>query len=481
VLMHGYANMPDGRGMSKSEGVLIDPHEVIEKHGRDPMRLFLLSVTAQGDDMNFSWEETAEMQRRLNILWNVFRFPLAYMRADGFSPEETTVEAVAEDLELVDEWVLSRLQTVSGVMTEAFDAFEHHKGLDALLSFVVEDVSRFYVQEVRERMWDEADSASKRAAYATLYRVLVDVVALLAPYAPFLAEEIYGSLTGETGHPTVHMCDYPDGEQRWENEVLEKDIEIIREIEQSGSAARQQAGRQLRWPVARVVVSAGCDRIVDAVERRSDVLKDRLNAKEIEIYGEGEQWPELQYAAEADMSELGPAFGDDADRIMHALNEAAVEHPTVEEFEAAVEEATGLDVSLRDSMISEEETLPNNVEKMGFIIEHDAGTDEGSAGTVYVDTTLTEDIESEGYAREVIRRVQSMRKDLDLDLEARIRVDLDIADERVADLVAEHEALIKEEVRADAFGTVEDGHRKTWEVEGVEMDIAIIPVTEVEV
>ncbi len=135
------------------------------------MRLFLLSVTAQGEDMNFSWEETAEMQRRLNILWNVARFPLPYMRADDFDPEETTVEDLRDDLELVDEWVLSRLQSVTEAMTDSMDDFENDKAVDELLEFVVEDVSRFYIQVVRERMWEEEDSASKQAAYATLYRV----------------------------------------------------------------------------------------------------------------------------------------------------------------------------------------------------------------------------------------------------------------------------------------------------------------------
>ncbi|WP_336358618.1 isoleucine--tRNA ligase [Haloarcula sp. CGMCC 1.6347] len=473
VLMHGYANMPDGRGMSKSKGVLIDPHEVIEKHGRDPMRLFLLSVTAQGEDMNFSWEETAEMQRRLNILWNVARFPLPYMRADDFDPEETTVEDVREDLELVDEWVLSRLQSVTEAMTDSMEDFENDKAVDELLEFVVEDVSRFYIQVVRERMWEEEDSASKQAAYATLYRVLESVAALFAPFTPFVAEQVYGALTGDAGHPTVHMCDWPEVDADLHDPALEREIEVVREVEEAGSNARQQAERKLRWPVTRVVVDVDSDDVADAVRAQEAIIADRLNARAVEVVGAADEWGELQYSAEADMSELGPAFGDDAGRVMNALNEARVAEQSLDTLEGTVREALGEDIDLTEEMVEFRRETPEGVTGTEF-----AALDGG--GVVYVDTALTEDIESEGYAREVIRRVQEMRKDLELDIEARILVDLAIDDERVDSLVREHESLIKEEVRADELGSVEDGHRKTWDVEGTEMEIAIAPVATAE-
>ncbi|MBX0286649.1 isoleucine--tRNA ligase [Halomicroarcula sp. F28] len=473
VLMHGYANMPDGRGMSKSKGILVDPHEVIEEYGRDPMRLFLLSQTAQGVDMNFSWDETAEMQRRLNILWNVARFPLPYMRADEFDPEATTVEAMREDLELADEWVLSRLQTVKTAMTEHMDAYENDKAAGELLDFVVEDVSRFYIQVVRERMWEEEDSDSKQAAYATLYRVLEEVAALFAPFTPFVAEEVYSSLTGDAGHPTVHMCDWPEPDADFHDPELEDEIEVVREVEEAGSNARQQAERKLRWPVTRVVVDTDSDAVADAVRSQSAIVADRLNSRAVEVVDADEQWGELHYSAEADMSELGPAFGDDAGRVMNAMNEASITEPSLEVLQASVADALGEDVELTDEMVVFRRETPDGVSGTEF-----EALDGG--GTVYVDTALTEDIESEGYAREVIRRIQEMRKDLELDIEARIVVDLAIDDERVDSLVREHEALIKEEVRADELDGVEDGHRKTWDVEGVEMEIAIAPVAAAE-
>ncbi|WP_440007035.1 isoleucine--tRNA ligase [Halomicrococcus sp. SG-WS-1] len=470
VLMHGYANMPDGRGMSKSKGITIEPDEVIDEYGADPMRLFLLSVTPQGEDMSFSWDETENMQRDLNILWNVFRFPLPYMRLDDFRPDDVDLDEV--DLELVDEWVLSRLQTVTAEMTEHWEEFRQDKALHTFLEFVVEDVSRFYIQVVRERMWEEEDSASKRAAYATFYHLLTDLVALLAPYAPFVSEEIYQKLTGDAGYDTVHMLDWPDPSGYLQDPQLETDVTMLRAIEEAGSNARQQAERKLRWPVQRVVVDATDERAVEAVERHRDLLADRLNARNVELVAPDEQWGELQYSAEADMSLLGPAFGDDAGRVMNALNEARVTDPTVAAVEGAVEEALDEDVALDEEMVSFVTETPDDVTGASF------GVDGEEVGVVYVDTALTEDIESEGYAREVIRRVQEMRKALDLDIEERIRLELDVRDDRVADLVDQRLDLVTSEVRADDVGPVEDGHRKEWDVEGVAMEIAIAPLAE---
>ncbi|WP_135854866.1 isoleucine--tRNA ligase [Halorussus salinus] len=474
VLMHGYANMPDGRGMSKSKGILVDPHEVIDEYGTDPMRMFLLSANPQGEDMRFSYDETSEMQRDLNILWNVFRFPLPYMRLDDFDPKETTLDDVDDDLELVDEWVLARLQSVVAEMTDHWDDYRQDKALSVLLNFVVEDVSRFYIQVVRERMWEEEDSDSKLAAYATFYEVLTTVVALLAPYAPFVTETIYGTLTGEEGHDTVHMLDWPEADEYWQDAQLETDVSLLRAIEEAGSNARQQAERKLRWPVTRIVVTADGERTVEAVERHRDLLADRLNARTIELVGPDEDWGELHYSAEADMSLLGPEFGDDAGRVMQALNDAQIAEPTLSALESAVEEDIGMDVDLTDEMVEFVTRTPEGVTGVGF------DTDDDQRGVVYVDTALTEDIESEGYAREVIRRVQEMRKEMDLDIEERILLELAIADDRVADLVAERMDLVREEVRADEVGSVEDGHRKEWEVEGVEMEIAIAPLAEAE-
>jgi len=464
VLMHGYALMPDGRGMSKSKGITVEPQEAISEGGADPMRAFLLSQNPQGEDMRFSWDGMDSMERNLNILWNVFRFPLPYMRMDDFSPEATTVADV--DLEQIDEWVLSRLQTVESEMGDHFEDRRQDRAIEALMDFIVEDVSRFYVQAVRDRVWEDGESASKDAAYATLYRVLEETVALLAPFTPFVAEEIYQHLTGEEGHPTVHMCDWPEPDDDLRDVGLEDEISVVRAVEEAGSNARQQAERKLRWPVKRVVVDVDDQEVGGSIELQSDLLAERLNARAIEVVGPEEAWGELTYSAEADMSKLGPAFGDEAGAIMNALNGASVAEPTIEALESAVASELGRGVDLEDEMVEFVRNTPEGVASTEFEALE-------GGGVVYVDTTLTEDIESEGYAREVVRRIQEMRKDLDLAMDARIRVEYEIDDDRVAGLVEAHEALIAEEVRADSFGSVEEGYRKTWEIEGIEAEVAV--------
>lgn len=460
VLMHGWALMPDGRAMSKSKDILVDPHEVIEEYGTDPMRAFLLSFTARADDMKFSWDEVAEMKRRLNILWNVFRFSLQYMRADGFDPG--SVELEDAQTEVVDEWILSRLQSVETEMTERLEAFEQDKAFDRLIEFVVEDVSRFYVQVVRERVWPQEETPSKTAAYATLYTVLEETVALLAPFAPFVSESLYQNLTGESGFDTVHMCDWPEPEDRWHDPTLEADIETVRDVEEAGSNARQQAERSLRWPVERIVVAAETEVAATAVDRRRDLLKNRLNAREIQLVGPTEQWEELRYAAEADMSVLGPEYGKDAGRIMNALNDANVEQPTVEALEAAVSTVLDEPVSLTEEMIEIVTNTPEDVTGTAF-----------DAGVVYVDTALTPEIRSEGYAREVTRRVNEMRSDLELDNAQRIRLDIAVDDDRIADLITQRTDLVRREVRAETIGAVEDGYRKEWEITNVDRDATV--------
>jgi len=467
VMMHGHALMPDGRAMSKSKDIRVDPGEVLDDYGADPMRAFLLSLAARGEDMQFSYEATQEMQRRLNILWNVFRFPLPYMRLDGFDP--AAVDLATCSLELEDEWVLSRLQGTIAEATDAMEEYRQDEAIDAILEFVVEDVSRYYVQLVRERMWDEEGSDSKTAAYATLYHVLHEVVTLLAPFTPFIAEEIYGTLTGEDEHPTVHMADWPTVDATYRDQALEDEVSVVRAVEEAGSNARQQAERKLRWPVQQVVVDCDSETVAAAVDARRDLLADRLNARSIEIVGPEDAWGELAYSAAADMSVLGPELGEDAGRVMGALNDARVTEASLDELEAAVADETGLDVELTEEMVSFRRETPDTVSGTEF-----SALDGG--GVVYVDTTLTEDIESEGYAREVIRRVQEMRKDLELDVEERIVLSVEVADDRVADLVRDHEELIIDEVRADSIGDIADGHRKEWDVEGVAMEIAIEPV-----
>jgi isoleucyl-tRNA synthetase len=457
VLMHGFANDKNGRKMSKSVGNIVTPEEAIERAGRDPLRAYLLSHDQQGVDLSFDWDGLGSMVGRLNILWNVFRFPLTYMDLDGYDPADPDLSE--GELTTVDEWVLSRLQNVKQEATEAWDDYRVHDALNTVLDFVTEDVSRFYVKATRERMWDDGDSSSKLGAYTTLATVQNEVIRLLAPFTPYMAEQMYQILDGS--ETTVHALDWPEVDDELHNPDLERDMAVLRDVEEAAANARQRGGRKLRWPVSRIVVETEDNEIASAVDNLSDLLSERVNAREIEIVDE---FAELEEFAEPQMGEIGPAFGADAQKVMSAVEGAARA-----DVEAGIE-VDGETVELDDEMVEYRSEPP----------EHVTGT-EFDGGTVYVDTTLTDELESEGYARDVIRRIQEMRKQLDLDVESEIQVGLAVDDDRIESFVDEHRDLIAEEVRAaefvddpeDAGDLVED-----WEIEDVDVTIGVAVVAE---
>ncbi|QKY19529.1 isoleucine--tRNA ligase [Halolamina sp. CBA1230] len=457
VVMHGFALDSDGRKMSKSLGNIVTPHEAIEEVGRDPLRAYLLQHDQHGADLRFEWDGLDETQSTLNILWNVFRFPLPYMELDDYDPGEADLED--GELSVVDEWVLSRLQTVEQETEEAWEEYAVHDALNALLDFVTEDVSRFYVKAIRERMWEESDSASKRGAYATLSTVLNEVVRLLAPFTPYLADRMYQTLDGEAD--TVHMLEAPTPDEEWHDPELEQNMSVLRDVEEAAANARQQGGRKLRWPVQEVVVETDDDDVAAAMRDLEELFLDRVNAQELTVT---DHYEELVEIADPQMSVIGPAFGGDAQDVM-----AAVRGERREAVEDGVE-VNGETVDLTDEMVEYEPKPPEHVSDAEF-----------DQGTVFVDTELTEEIEREGYARDLIRRVQESRKRLELDVEEEIRVGVDTEDERVAGFFEDRRDLVADEVRAAEFVDVSEidedrGLVEEWEIEGVAVTIGVEPV-----
>jgi isoleucyl-tRNA synthetase len=452
VLMHGFANDSDGRKMSKSLGNIVTPQEAIERFGRDPLRAYLLSHNQHGEDLAFEWEGLGETQSKLNIFWNVFRFPLSYMALDGYDPAAASLSD--GDLTTVDEWVLSRLQSVEREVEEAWAEYRVHDALTSVLEFVTADVSRFYVKAIRERMWEEQDSASKRGAYATLATVLDEVIRLLAPFTPYLAERMYQRLDGAA--TTVHQLSAPEPDETLHRPELEEEMAVLRQVEEAAANARQQGGRKLRWPVSRVVVESEDSEVRAAVDSLRDLLSERVNARAVEVC---ETFDELVDYAEPQMGVIGPEFGAAGQDIM-----AAVGGATREELGDLTVEVDGEEYELTPEMVEWRSEAPAHVSAADF-----------ESGTVYVDTELDEELESEGYARDVVRRVQEMRKRLDLAVDERIHTAVDVADDRVSELVERHRDLIAEETRTEAFVDSAEGMDlvEEWEVEGVPMTIGI--------
>jgi len=477
VLMHGFALDADGRKMSKSLGNVVAPSEVVQKAGVDVLRLYVLSANAPWDDLKFNWEGVKTVSRTVNILWNVYRFPLPYMLLDGFTPEAgedgtyggAYVRRRFGGLPVEDRFIISRVNSLSARCTADLDGFQLHRVVRELLSFVLEDLSRWYIQLVRPRMWLEGEDTGKRDAYETVYYVLRRLFCLLAPFAPHLAESCYRNLRLEADPVSVHMLPWPEGEEDLVDPALERATQLVRSFDDAVQNARQAGKRKLRWPVREVVVVTDDDEVEAAIVGQNPVCRSRANAREVRVVRGA--WDRIGWRAEPVMKALGPRFGRDAPAVR-----ALVESADGTALKAALDRdgrviLGGHELAPGDLVFSE--TLPPEV--FAAPMEN---------GTVYVDVALDDELEGEGYAREVIRRVQEMRRQLDLAVEDEIEAEVIVGDPRVAGLVADgwHER-IGEEVRAVRLSIADRGEvtgtggGKTlvvdWDLDGLPVRIRV--------
>jgi len=475
VLMHGFALDADGRKMSKSFGNVVTPEEVMNQFGVDVLRFYVLWANAPWDDLKFNWDSVKTIHRTLNILWNVYRFPLPYMVLDSFEPasaggrwDDSFVRTHIKDMPEEDRWIISRVNSLARTTAGDLQEYHLHKVTRALAAFILEDLSRWYVQLVRPRMWLEEDSPEKRYAYETVYYVMRRLIALLAPFTPHIAEEIYRNLR-LTGDPeSVHMLDWPEADDLLIAPDLESAMEVIRSFDDAVATARQNGRRKLRWPVSETVVVTGSDEVKTALEGLNDLALNRANTRTVRVVTGA--WNRILWQAEPVMRAIGPEFGKEGPKV-----KALIESADGTALKAAIErdgKAQIDDYEITARHVTFAEALPEGVFAAPM-----------KDATVYVDVTLTPALEAEGYAREVIRRIQEMRRQLDLNVDDFIVAAVDVADERVASLIAEEEwqKEIAGEVRAAALTVRRNGEKpaepfaleKDWDVEGVQMRIGI--------
>ncbi len=480
VCMHGFALDAEGKKMSKSLGNVVNPSDVIEKVGVDVLRLYVLSSSAPWDDLKFNWEGVGTINRAVNILWNVYRFPLPYMILDKFEPQskdgvwdDSFVRANLDRMPDEDRFIISRINSVAAVVDDAMKGCQLHRATRELVNFILEDLSRWYVQLVRPRMWLEGESEQKVFAYETIYYVMRRLTGLLAPYCPHLTEEIYRNLRCGKDPASIHLLDWNAGNAALVNAELEGAVALVRSFDEASQNARQTGKRKLRWPVAEVVVVTGSDAVKNAIDRLNAVCMDRANARKVSVVMG--HWDRIGLHAEPVMKALGKGFGKNSFKI-----KGLIETADGNAIKAAI------DAGKTYTLGSGSETFEIGADHVTFTekLPADIFSAPMTDATVYVDVALTPDLEAEGYAREVIRRIQDMRKQLDLAVEDNINVEASVGDKRVLALLMDNTtiALIADEVRAKLFGfskdsSVPDASRfasvKEWDVEGVAMTIGI--------
>ncbi|MBN1145820.1 MAG: isoleucine--tRNA ligase [Anaerolineales bacterium] len=413
----GYATLlaEDGRPMHKSWGNMIEFNEAADKMGVDVMR-WLYCAHKPENDLLFGYNRGDEVRRQFLIpLWNVYSFLATYANLDGWTPRAEGFDPnypegpTPHSENLLDRWVLARLNQIVPVVTEALENSDSLEATNALSGFL-DDLSNWYVRRSRRRFWKSEADADKNAAYATLYHVMVKFGRLLAPFTPFVTEAIYQNLVRSvfpTAHSSVHHTLWPHYDPAAVDERLVEQMELARRIASLGLSARNGAGLKVRQPLARAMAYAGKQRTLD--EEFVEIVTDELNVKTLAF---AEQASELvTYKLLPNNKLLGPRFGALLPKLRAAL-EAADSGAIAADVSAGI--PVSLEVEGQALSLQPEEVLVQSEPAEGLAVAADKWA------TVAVDVRLTPELRAEGLAREVVRRVQAMRKEADFDIADRI-------------------------------------------------------------
>jgi isoleucyl-tRNA synthetase len=375
-----------------------------------------------------------------------------------------------------DRFIVSRVNSVASAVEAALKECQLHRATRELVNFILEDLSRWYVQLVRPRMWSEGESVDKRHAYETIYYVMRRLTGLLAPFCPHLTEQIYQNLRCGNDPVSVHLLDWNAGDPALVDSSLEHAVDIVRSFDDACANARQAGKRKLRWPVAEVVVVTSSEPVKDAIERLNAVCMDRANARKVRVLTG--RWERIGWHAEPVMKALGKGFGKDSFRVKGFI-EAADGNRIKSEIDAG-----------RTVRVGEGDTLyeigPQHVTFTEKLPEEVFSAPMPDA-TVYVDVRLNDDLEKEGYEREVIRRIQEMRKQLDLVVSEFISVEVQVNNVRVFDLLNKNsrntiagEVLAVVPDKGILFSFLKPGDRlrthdsiKDWEIEGATETVSL--------
>ncbi|MBP2143147.1 isoleucyl-tRNA synthetase [Methanococcus voltae] len=395
-LMHGFTLDEKGEKMSKSLGNIVSPDDVIAKYGADILRFYLLSANKAWEDLRFAYSELEEVRSMLNTLWNSYSFSVNYMTLDDFVPNMDYLE----NCRVEDRWILSKVNSLVKTSMEALEQPFLHTYTWAIRDFVLNDLSRWYIKLIRDRTWQEKDSKDKLAVYQTLYYVLLKLVTVMAPVVPHISEKIYQNLKfEELGMPESISMLTIEYDESMINEELENDISLVREIVDGLLRGRDKIKYTLRYPIYKITLP---EEIKNSVEKYDYIIREQGNVKEIEF-----KEFEGNIIVKPNFKELGKVFRSDVPKVVKFIN--------------SIDGKELKDALKNGSYMGEFEIKPEYVEFRVEIPENIIGI-EFSKGNFYIHNEIKPELIKEGLAREVIRRIQSMRKDLDLEVNEKISV-----------------------------------------------------------
>ena len=450
VIVLGHVQDENGQKMSKSKGNAVDPFDALNKYGADAIRWYFYINSAPWLPNRFHGKAVVEGQRKfMSTLWNTYAFFVLYADIDNFDP--TKYELNYDQLPVMDKWLLSRLNTTVQAVDNDLANYKIPEAARALQEFV-DEMSNWYVRRSRERFWAKGMEQDKINAYMTLYHALVTIAKTAAPMIPFMTEDIYQNLVrsvDKDAPESIHLCDFPTVNEAWIDKDLEADMKELLAIVVLGRACRNTANIKNRQPIGTMYVKAE----KKMSEFYTDIIADELNVKEVKFADDVESF--ISYSFKPQLRTVGPKYGKLLGGIRQALTDI---NGTAAMNELRTNGVLKLDINGNDVELTEEDLLIETAQTEGYVSESDGET------SVVLDTNLTPELIEEGFVREIISKIQTMRKEAGFEVMDKIVVYAH-GNDKIQDVMKAHEDEIKSEVLADEMVLGEtDGYVKEWNI-----------------
>ena len=452
VIVLGHVQDENGQKMSKSKGNAVDPFDALNEFGADAVRWYFYINSAPWLPNRFYGKAVTEGQRKfMGTLWNTYAFFVLYANIDEFDATKYKLEY--DKLSVMDKWLLSKLNTVVKAVDNNLDSYKIPEAARALAEFV-DDMSNWYVRRCRDRFWAKGMEQDKINAYMTLYTSLVTICKTAAPMIPFMTEDIYQNLVrsiDKDAPESIHLCDFPTVEESFIDKKLEEDMDAVLKYVVMGRAARNAANIKNRQPIGQMFVKAN----KELSEFYKEIIEEELNVKKVDFTDDVREF--TSYTFKPQLKTVGPKYGKLLGGIKAALSSL--------DGNAAMDElnekgALHLDINGEAVELTKEDLLIDMAQMDGYVSEGD------NEATVVLDTNLTEELIEEGFVREIISKIQTMRKEAGFEVMDKIKV-YETGSEKVTEILNKFGETIKSEVMAEelCLGTM-GGYSKEWSING---------------
>lgn len=462
VVVNGLILAEDGQKMSKRKRNYPDPAQMIDTYGADALRLYMIySPVVRAEDLRFSEHGVKELLRHILIpLWNAYSFFVTYATIDGWQPDGGTRPSA----NVLDRWILSSLETLTQEVVSAMDVYDLQRSVRPFVKFI-EDLTNWYIRRSRRRFWKSQDDEDKAQAYRTLYHVLLQLSKIAAPFVPFMSESIYRNLRTPDMPESVHLCDFPLPDAARRAPELEQEMDLVMTVVRLGRLLRSANDLKVRQPLPVLhVVSRNADWL-RRIEALGDIVLDELNVKQLAFGSHETELAVLK--AKADFKRLGPRLGPKVKAASAAI--AAMDGDAIETLLS--EGRIARPVGGEPMEFTAEDIVVERIPKEGMVVAAEG------ALVVALETALTDDLIMEGLARELVNKVQSMRKTGDLQVTQRIRIEF-AADDAVRGAVERHVDYVKTETLCTDLVALSEGVQggSDWDLNGHPCTVAIRPL-----